>query len=111
MSIRLAAALSSSLVLTLAAGGGITHAYAASGYVTAESRFGNGSITAPVREARNGYQVRLPRGNWVYCRRSCAETLRVETVDLLEISGSLPGYGTRLNECGIFGCLELRSPR
>ncbi|MFA5950547.1 MAG: hypothetical protein WC807_09720 [Hyphomicrobium sp.] len=81
------------------------------GYVTAQSRFGNGSITAPVRLARTGYQVRLPRGTWVYCRRSCAETLRVETVDIFEIQGSLTGYGTRLNECGIFGCLELRYPR
>lgn len=79
--------------------------------VTAESRFGNGSITAPVRDAERGTQVRLPSGTWVYCRRSCAETLRVETVDLFENQGSMTGYGTRMNECGIFGCLEIRYPR
>jgi len=82
-----------------------------SGYVTAHSRFGNGSISAPVRPAREGFQVRLPHGTWVYCRRSCAETLRVETVDIFENQGSLTGYGTHMNECGIFGCLELRYPR
>lgn len=75
--------------------------------IVAHSRHGNGSITAPVRSARNGYQVRLPGGNWIYCRRSCAETLRVETVDIFETQGSLTGYGTRMNECGIFGCLEI----
>ena len=86
-------------------------AIASEGYVTAHSRFGNGSVTAPVREARNGAQVRLPGGSWVYCRRSCSETLRVETVDIFENQGALTGYGTRLNECGIFGCLEIRYPR
>ena len=64
------------------------------------------SITAPVRPARNGYEVRLPRGTWVACRRSCSETLRVETVDIFENNGSLTGYGTAMNECGIFGCIE-----
>jgi hypothetical protein len=88
-----------------------TSAIASEGYVTAHSRFGNGSVTAPVRDARNGEQVRLPGGSWVYCRKSCSETLRVETVDIFETNGSLTGYGTRMNECGIFGCLEIRYPR
>ena len=26
--------------------------------------------------------MRLPHGTWVYCRTSCRETLRVETVDI-----------------------------
>src|SRR5687768_14926478 len=51
------------------------------GVVVAESRFGNGVVAGPVRWQRLGPQVRLPGGTWVYCRRSCAETLRVETVD------------------------------
>ena len=50
-----------------------------------------------------------PAAPWVYCRRSCAETLRVETVDFWEAKGL--GGGTFDNECGIFGCLEVRWPR
>ena len=49
------------------------------GYVTAYSHDGNGSIRAPYRNTDVGYQVRLPRGTWVYCRTSCSETLRVNT--------------------------------
>lgn len=75
-------------------------------FVVAVSRYGNGSVSGPVRTTRTGYEVRLPRGTWVACRRSCAETLRVETVDIFENEGSLTGYGTAMNECGIFGCLE-----
>jgi hypothetical protein len=77
-------------------------------YVTAYSRFGNGSVSGPVRPTNLGYQVRLPGGAWVGCRTSCSETLRVQTVDIFENNGSLTGYGTILNECGIFGCLEMR---
>ena len=79
------------------------------GIVVAESRFGNGVVAGPVRWQRLGPQVRLPGGTWVYCRRNCAETLRVETVDFWEAKGL--GGGTFDNECGIFGCLELRWPR
>lgn len=79
------------------------------GYVVAESRYGNGSVSGPVRHARFGREVRLPGGTWVACRRSCSETLRVETVDFWE--GGFGGGGTLSNECGIFGCLELRYPR
>ena len=77
-------------------------------YVVAVSRYGNGSVSGPIRTTSTGYEVRLPRGTWVACRRSCAETLRVETVDFFENEGSLTGYGTAMNECGIFGCLEWR---
>lgn len=79
------------------------------GVVVAESRFGNGTVTGAIRFHRMGPQVRLPGGTWVYCRRSCAETLRVETVDFWEAKGL--GGGTFDNECGIFGCLELHWPR
>jgi hypothetical protein len=73
--------------------------------VVAESRFGNGSVSGPVREGRHGLEVRLPGGTWVGCRRSCSETLRVETVDFWENDGRLVGAGTASNECGVFGCL------
>jgi hypothetical protein len=75
-------------------------------YVVAQSRFGNGTVSGPVRVTRTGYEVRLPHGTWVGCRRSCSETLRVETVDFFENDGRLAGYGTLQNECGVFGCLE-----
>lgn len=80
------------------------------GYVVAESRFGNGTVSGPVRRAELGWQVRLPSGSWEYCRRSCSETLRVETVDRWEgkLSNGSIGFG---DECGIFGCLELKYPR
>lgn len=75
-------------------------------WVTAVSRYGNGSISGPVRSTSTGYEVRLPHGTWVACRRSCSETLRVETVDIFETDGRTTGYGTLTNECGIFGCLD-----
>jgi hypothetical protein len=52
------------------------------GYVTAESRYGTATITAPVRYGRQGrLEVRLPGGTWLECGRSCRDTLRRETVD------------------------------
>ncbi len=75
------------------------------GYVVAESRFGNGSVSGPVRHTRLGPQVRLPGGTWEYCRRSCSETLRVETVDFWE--GREDGRAGLSQECGIFGCLDI----
>ncbi|MEZ5899950.1 MAG: hypothetical protein AB7S74_11765 [Hyphomicrobium sp.] len=78
-------------------------------YVTAESRFGNGSVTGAVRNTDLGPQVQLPDGHWEYCRRSCSETLRVETVDFSINNNNPPwvGRGGLGNECGIFGCIEL----
>jgi hypothetical protein len=76
--------------------------------VTAYSRFGNGSIRSVVRPGRWGWQVRLPGGAWTDCRRSCEETLRVQTVDIYgdgDNSIDSGGYGTLARECGIFGCL------
>ena len=51
------------------------------GYVTATSDFHSGSVTGPVRRGRLGLQVRLPGGTWLYCERSCAQTLRDQTLD------------------------------
>lgn len=79
-------------------------------YAFARSRFGNGTVSGPVRATRTGYEVRLPGGTWVACRRSCSETLRVETVDFFETDGRLTGYGAMTNECGIFGCIEATIP-
>lgn len=79
--------------------------------ITAYSRHGNGSVTGPIRRGPHAWEVRLPHGTWVSCRRSCEETLRVETVDIFENDGRMVGYGTFQNQCGVFGCLELRLPR
>jgi hypothetical protein len=76
----------------------------APGYVTAESRFGHGTVSGPVRQARAGREVRLPGGTWIACGRSCAETLRIETVDFWENKGA--GRSATDNECGLFGCLS-----
>ena len=73
--------------------------------VVAESRFGKGTISAPIRQSATGYEVRLPGGTWMPCRRSCSETLRVETIDFWEAQSQ------QTHECGIFGCLELSYPR
>ena len=67
------------------------------GYVVAESRWGHGTVSGPVRHARGGPQVRLPGGTWIYCERSCSETLRRQSVDFWESMGaqakdSGPGY-------------------
>jgi hypothetical protein len=47
----------------------------------AESRFGNGRVSGPVRSTSTGYEVRLPGGTWIACRRSCSETLRVSMAE------------------------------
>ena len=108
-------ALSAALVLaTLAtlpalAGGRGGHRYDAesAGYVTAESRFGNATVSGPVRYTSVGREVRLPGGTWEPCKRSCSETLRVNTVDFWEAREP----NAIAPECGVFGCLTLRYPR
>lgn len=76
-------------------------------YVVAESRYGNGSISGAIRGTELGPQVQLPSGHWEYCRRSCSETLRVETIDFNEKNADTLGGGGLANECGIFGCIEI----
>jgi hypothetical protein len=52
------------------------------GYVTADSRFSGQSVRGPVRRGPQGrLEVRSPGGTWLECGRSCADTLRRETVD------------------------------
>ena len=79
-------------VVTLAGMGGFEFATAGSrardvqgahpgAYVVAESYYGNARVTGAVRQTSLGPQVQLPGGSWVYCRTSCADTLRVEAVD------------------------------
>ncbi len=67
------------------------------GYVTAESRYGGPSISAPVRAGPSGRpQVQLPGGTWIDCAYTCSDTLRRETVDFWQSRGTFgsdgPGY-------------------
>jgi hypothetical protein len=83
--------------------------YAPGEVITAYSHYGNGQISSVVRPGRYGWQVRLPGGAWTDCRRSCEETLRVQTVDIFgdgDSSLTNGGYGTMLRECGVLGCLH-----
>ena len=61
--------------------------------VVAHSRWGHGSVSGPVRRAQNGWEVRLPRGTWIPCKRSCSEELRFATVDFWETQGRSPPDG------------------
>ena len=73
--------VAAALVATLTAAGS-TGAFAADGYVTAESRYGTATISAPVRRGGpTGMEVRLPGGTWIDCHLSCSEALRRETID------------------------------
>lgn len=57
-------------------------------FVIAESRYGHGSVSGPVRRGdRGNAEVRLPGGTWLDCARNCSETLRRETVDFWESRG------------------------
>lgn len=71
------------------------------GQAVAESRFGNGTVVGAVRQTRLGPQVRTPGGNWLYCKRSCSETLRVNTVDFWQNEGA--GDGRLDQEDGLLG--------
>jgi hypothetical protein len=62
-------------------------------HVVAESRWGHGTVSGPVRRGRNGWEVRMPGGTWLECKRSCSETLRLATVDFWETQGRNPPDG------------------
>ena len=77
------------------------HGYSGEGdQVVAESRFGNGTVVGSVRRTRLGLQVSTPGGNWLYCKRSCSETLRVNTVDFWQ-SEQGAGNGATTQEDGL----------
>ncbi len=52
--------------------------------VTAQSNYGNGSLTGAVRKTSFGYQVQLPSGFWEDCERDCREALRRKHLDFWE---------------------------
>jgi len=60
-------------------------------YITAQSKYNNGTISAPVRPAQYGWQVRLPGGAWIYCELNCFQTLRDQTIDFYEVVDEYSG--------------------
>ena len=67
-----------------------------SGYVTAHSSIGNGSMTVPVRKTRGGYyEMQLPSGRWMDCEMDCEVTLRNKVLDFWDnmSTRSYPGRG------------------
>ena len=76
-------------------------------YVVAESRYGNGKVAGPVRQTRRGLQVRLPGGSWVYCQRSCTETLRIKTVDFWQSDEGIGSNNSTTHTGGLFGDLSV----
>jgi len=64
------------------------------GWITAQSRYGKGSISAPTRPGQWGPEVRLPGGTWISCKLDCKNTLRAETIDFWrERENELPDCG------------------
>jgi hypothetical protein len=60
----------------------------AGGTVTAESRYGTGTVSGPTRIGPKGRpEVRLPGGTWIECVRSCSDTLRRESIDFWQSRG------------------------
>ena len=54
-------------------------------YVRAESQYNiNKYIIAPVRHARLGDQVLVPKQGWTYCEVTCEYTLQKEYLDFWE---------------------------
>jgi hypothetical protein len=61
------------------------------GVVVAESFYGHGTATAPVRRNSKGrLEVGLPGGTWYECAFSCSDTLRRQTVDFWENTPGRP---------------------
>ena len=53
-------------------------------YVTAESWYGKGTVSGPVRPGRHGWQVGLPRGTWIDCAGDCPAAVRQAREDFWE---------------------------
>ncbi len=105
--LALATATAFAITTTVSEAGRFKRGYNEGNYVVAESEYGNGRVAGPVRHTRLGRQVRLPGGNWVYCSRSCAETLRVKTVDFWHSDEGAGPQNSTTNEGGIFGKLGI----
>ena len=106
-SLAIAATITLTFTATVSEAGRYKRSYNEGSYVVAESDFGNGRVSSRVRHTRVGRQVQLPGGNWVYCARSCAETLRVETVDFWQSEKGAGVGNESTHDGGVFGKLRL----
>ena len=70
-----------------------SHGHGRASMVVAESNYGNGRVRGAVREGHNGLQVQLPGGTWIDCVRSCADTLRRQSVDFWQNQPNGPDRG------------------
>lgn len=61
--------------------------------ITVQSQEDFRTITVPVRQGRNGPEVRIPNGTWLECEYSCEYTVQNEYLDLFTC-------GTVFNEGG-----------
>lgn len=52
--------------------------------VTVCSEHGRGCLEAPVRRGAKEWEVRMPGGTWIGCKRDCRRTLREEALDYFE---------------------------
>lgn len=106
-SLTIAAATTLTFTGTVSEAGSYKRGHNKSSYIVAESVSGNGRVAGRVRQTRIGPQVQLPGGNWIYCRRSCSETLRVSTIDFWESDEGAGSRNATTNESGIFGNLGI----
>lgn len=84
--------LGAAVLLALATPAAARPPYDGGRYVTAESQWGNGTVSGPVRRGQHGWQVRLPGGSWIDCVRSCSDTLRRQSIDFWQSNGpNAPG--------------------
>jgi len=91
----LAALLGATLVFTTAGASLAGGKYGSRGYgysyITVQSKYNNGTISAPVRPAKYGWQVKLPGGAWIYCEVNCFQTLRDQTIDFYNVIDEYSG--------------------
>lgn len=76
------------------------------GYVTAQSDFGTETVTGAVRRQPRGLQVQMPGGTWIWCKKSCKETLRLATVDFWHSEEGRGRDGATSHGEGLFGKLQ-----
>jgi len=84
--LRLLAAVSLAAILAPSDSAGARPGYhkPSSGYVTAQSRYGNGSVSGRVEIRKGVPHVQLPSGWWEDCAGNCRETLRRQHLDFWE---------------------------
>ena len=105
--LALAAATALAMTATISEAGRYSRGHNEGSYVVAQSQYGNGKVAGPVRRTRLGRQVQLPGGSWVDCSKSCAETLRIKTVDFWQSDEGAGPNNSTTHTGGLFGNLSV----